>query len=271
MSEATQDSGTADQPASVTYSVADQVGTITLNRPDLRNVLSIESLRAMHDALAQAAADDDVRVVVVTGSGNTFCAGADLKGASSVADEGEMWNGPHAIVRVLEALLDHPKPTIARVQGHVAGGGNGLLAACDLSVAVESAKLAFSEVRLGLAPAVISVVCLARMNPADGYELLLTGERVSARRAKEAGLLNQVVEDDALDEAVAGYVDQLRRGGPNALAATKELLRRVRTMPREQAFAWTCDLSASLFSSQEAAGGMMAFLKREPAPWVPQG
>ena len=107
------------------------------------------------------------------------------------------------------------------------------------------------------------------MNVADGFDLLLTGERVSAARAKESGLLNKVVEDEALDSAVATYVDQLRRGGPKALAATKQLLQRVRTMDRTEAFNWTAELSANLFASEEAQAGMGAFLKREPAPWIP--
>ena len=139
----------------------------------------------------------------------------------------------------------------SRVQGHVAGGGNGLVAARDLSVAVESAKFAFSKFAW-VAPAVISVVCLDKMNVADGFDLLLTGERVSATRAKEAGLLNKVVEDEALDAAVATYVDQLRRGGPKALAATKQPLQRVRPMDRTEAFNWTAELSANLFASEEA-------------------
>lgn len=258
---------TADQPE-VTYKLADGVATITMARPDLRNVLSVVALKAMHEALARAASDDDARVVVITGSGNTFCAGADLKGATSAASEDKLWNGPRAIVNVLEAILDHPKPVIAKVQGHVAGGGNGLVAACDLSVSAESAKYAFSEVRLGLAPAVISVVCLERMNVADGFELFLTGERVSAERMKQAGLVNHVVEDDALDAAVDALVDQLRAGGPKALAATKSLLRRVRKLDRGDAFEWTSELSASLFASEEAQQGMNAFLNREPAPWA---
>lgn len=259
----------AEQGPPIVYEVADGVATITLSRPDLRNVLSVEALQEMHSALSRAAVDGQVRVVVITGSGNTFCAGADLKGASAVGSGDELWNGPRAIVNVLVSILDHPKPVIAKVQGHVAGGGNGLVAACDLSVAAESAKFAFSEVRLGLAPAVISVVCLDRMNVADGYELFLTGERVSAQRMCEAGLVNKVVPDDALAAAVNGYADQLRRGGPRALAATKALLHRVRTMERGAAFDYTSELSAGLFASEEAAAGMGAFLRREPAPWSP--
>ncbi len=265
----TPDPALGNSDPAVLYEVADGVATLTLNRPDARNVMNVEAMRALHEHLAQAATDDHVRVVVITGSGNTFCAGADLKGASASSAEGELWSGPQAIVQVLESILDHPKPTIARVQGHVAGGGNGLVAACDISVAVEGAKFAFSEVRLGLAPAVISVVCLARMNVADGYELFLTGERVSAQRMKTAGLLNYVVPSDELAGAIAGLVDQLHRGGPAALTATKDLLRRVRTLPRAQAFAWTAQLSATLFGSDEAAAGMAAFLARESAPWAP--
>jgi methylglutaconyl-CoA hydratase len=269
MSDTTETSPADAAPAPVVYRVADGVATITLNRPDLRNVMSVEALKAMHAALADAATDEQARVIVITGSGNTFCAGADLRAATGAASEDKLWNGPRAIVNVLESILDHPKPVIAKVQGHVAGGGNGLVAACDLSVAAESAKFAFSEVRLGVAPAVISVVCLERMNVSDGYELFLTGERVSAQRMKQAGLLNQVVPDDALDAAVERYVDQLRRGGPNALAATKQLLAKVRRMERGEAFEYTAELSGRLFASAEAQAGMGAFLRREPAPWVP--
>ncbi len=252
----------------VVYEVENGIATLTLNRPDERNVMNVETMQALHRGLLQARSDDNVRVVVITGSGNTFCAGADLKGASTSSADGEQWSGPKAIVHVLEAILECPKPTVARVQGHVAGGGNGLIAACDLSVAVDTARFAFSEVRLGLAPAVISVVCLARMNVADGYELFLTGERVSAQRMKEAGMLNYVVAADGLDGAVTGLTDQLRLGGPQALAATRELLRNVRTLSRSDAFEWTSDMSTRLFGSAEAAAGMNAFLNKQSPPWV---
>ncbi len=250
--------------------VADGVATITLDRPEARNVLNAESLGPLLDALRQAAADDEVRVVVLTGSGNTFCAGADLRGAQ--VDQGGFASaGPRMLVDVLETLLDHPKPTIARVQGHVAGGGNGLVAACDLAVASDEARFAFSEVRVGVAPAVISVVCLRVMPPRHAAELLLTGERVDARRAHEAGLLTSVVASYELDAAVGALVAQLRLGGPSALAATKQLLRRVPVMARDEAFGWTSELSASLFAGPEAAEGMTAFVERRPPSWAPTG
>jgi len=254
--------------ASIDYAVSDGTATITLNNPERRNVLDAQSIAGMRAALADAAADDDVRVVVITGSGNTFCAGADLAGATSGDAESFAGSGPRALVALLEDILDHAKPTVAKVQGHVAGGGNGLVAACDLSVAAAEAKFAFSEVRVGVAPAVISVVCLARLNPADAYELLLTGERVSAERVQQAGMVNRVVAAADLDAEVADLVGQLRLGGPQALAATKDLLRKVPTMSRTEAFGWTADLSGALFASDEARAGMTAFLSRTPAPWV---
>ena len=253
----------------VRYEVAAGVATLTLDRPEARNVLGPESLAELRIGLDEAAADDAVRVVVLTGSGSAFCAGADLRGASS-ADAGSFSDsGPLALVGVLERLLDHPKPTIARVQGHVAGGGNGLVAACDLAVAVDSAKFAFSEVRVGVAPAVISVVCLRRMPPREAAELLLTGERVSAARALRAGLLTAVVPAAELDAAVAAWVGQLRLGGPTALAATKQLLRRVPVLSLDDGFDWTAQLSAELFGAAEAREGMAAFVERRPPAWAP--
>ena len=254
----------------VLLEVADQVATITMNRPEARNMLTASGMGLLAEHLRSAGADPEVRVIVLTGTGNTFCSGADLRGASAADAASFTGSGPGALVAVLEAMLDNPKPVIARVQGHVAGGGNGLVAAADLSVAAESARFAFSEVRLGLAPAVISVVCLARMHRADAQELFLTGDRVPAQRMVGAGMVNRVVPGAEIDEVVGGWVQSLRAGGPEALRHTKGLLRDVPGMDRAAAFAHTSALSAQLFSSPEAAAGMMAFLSRQPAPWVPQ-
>ncbi len=252
----------------VTYAVEDGVATLTLNRPDARNVLNAESLVPLVEGLAAAAVDDDVRVVVLTGTGPAFCAGADLRGAQTDAG-GFASSGPRLMVAALEALLDHPKPTIARVQGHVAGGGNGLVAACDLAVAADSATFAFSEVRVGVAPAVISVVCLRVMRPRDAAELFLTGQRVSAERAMDSGLVNRVVPAPDLDHAVAAWVAHLRLGGPTAMAATKQLLRQVPATTRDAGFAFTAELSAALFAGAEATEGMTAFVERRPPSWAP--
>ena len=257
-----------DEPGSgspVRYEVVDGVGRITLDASQARNVLTGDSLAALNRSLDDAATDAGVRVVVLSATGRAFCAGADLRGAGGeAADFTARYTG------TLARLLDHPKPTVARVQGHVAGGGNGLVAGCDLSVAVESAKFAFSEVRVGAVPAIVSVVALQRMPRAQAIELFLTGDRVSAERAQQAGLLTRVVPDDeALDEAVGDWVSALRLGGPDALRKTKEVLRRVPAMERGEAFAWTEQVSAAAFSSDEAAEGMAAFVQRRRPAWAP--
>lgn len=269
MTEASGGADATGQAEPICYDVAAGVATITIDNPARRNVLDAASIAGMREALRLAAQDDGVRVVVLTGTGNTFCAGADLAGATGGGSESFAGSGPRALAALLEDLLDHPKPTIARVQGHVAGGGNGLVAACDLAIAAAGARFAFSEVRVGVAPAVISVVCLARLHRGDAYELLLTGERVSAERVRTAGMLTQVVPADELDDAVAALVGKLALGGPGALAATKKLLRQVPTMGRSDAFAFTSDLSAQLFASDEARAGMTAFLGRTAPPWAP--
>lgn len=253
----------------VAYVVDGPVATITLNRPDAKNRLDIAAMQLMVEHLRGAADDDAVRVVVITGSGSTFCSGADLAGAAAAAEGGFAQGGTSALADLLTAMLDHPKPLIARVQGHVAGGGNGLVAACDIAVASADARFAFSEVRVGVAPAIISVVCLQVMQRRDAQELLLTGERVHADRVLAAGLVTAVAEPDGLDAAVQAYVDALLLGGPEALRNTKALLRRVPAMERAEAFAWTSEMSAGLFTSAEAREGMTAFLEKRKPEWAP--
>lgn len=252
--------------AAVRYEVVGGVATLTLDRPDTRNRLDRQGMADLLDGLTRSAADDSVRVVVLTGSGSTFCAGADLSSATSGEDFAA--SGPQALVAVLEAMLEHPKPIVGRIQGHVAGGGNGLVAACDIAVASADALFAFGEVRLGVAPAVISVVCLRVMHRRDAQELLLTAERVDAERVLRAGLVSRVVPADGLDAAVAGVVASLAAGGPQALASTKDLIRRVPTMAVSDAFTHTAEVSGALFASHEAREGMTAFLEKRPAAWV---
>jgi methylglutaconyl-CoA hydratase len=226
-------------------------------------------MAALATHLETAAADDDVRVVVLTGTGSTFCAGADLAAAAAGGEAGFASSGPDALVRVLTLMLEHPKPIIARIQGHVAGGGNGLVAASDIAIASAEARFAFSEVRVGVAPAVISVVCLQVMHRRDAQELLLTGERVDADRALRAGLVTSVAPPDALDASVDSFVASLLLGGPGALAGAKELLRRVPALDQRAAFDLTARVSASFFSSDEAREGMTAFLEKRRPAWAP--
>ncbi len=267
----------ADHEPPILYEVDGGVATITLNRPERKNALSEELVGSLSHILDRAVADDEARLVVITNSGNTFCAGADLKSDTpGLSDtDGDQTDDPSSItverrsfVDVFEQMFQSPKPVIGRIDGHATGGGVGLVAACDISVMRNDAKIGFTEVRLGVAPAVISVVCLPKMSRADAMELFLTGDRITPERAAQAGLINRAVEPDGLDEAVDGIVASCLRGGPGAVAAAKDLIRRVPLMDRQAAFDWTSARSRELFQSAEAQAGISAFRLRQDPPWV---
>ena len=243
-------------------SVADGVATITLNQPENKNALSVDLMNAMGDHIANAEANDDVRIILLTNAGNTFCAGADLRGKSDSVPR-------HSLVDVMAAIIDCEKPVIGRIAGHCTGGGVGLAAACAISLVEDTALFGFTEVRLGVCPAVISVVCLPKLRRADASELFLSGERIPASRAAEVGLVNRALPPAELDAAVDDVLGKVVRGGPNALAASKQLIARVPQMTRDDAFDWTAPLSLSLFKSDEAKEGIGAFRERRDAAWVP--
>jgi methylglutaconyl-CoA hydratase len=244
--------------------VSGGVATLTLNEPESKNALNARIINGIGDGLAAAAADDAVRVVVLTHEGTTFCAGADLKGGGPA--EEPRFSFPD----VLAGIQDSPKPVVAVLRGHCMGGGVGLAAAADLSVASTEVTFGFTEVRIGVAPAMISVVCLPKLSKAHAAELFLTGRKIPAARAAEVGLINRAVPPAELDDAVASLLGELVQGGPGALAASKALLATVPGMTRAAAFAHTEEVSASLFRSPEAAEGIAAFRERRPAAWVPQ-
>ena len=246
----------------VGYTVRSGVATITLDQPESRNAMTTPLMNGLGDRLTDAVADDAVRAIVLTNSGPAFCAGANLKQDDTEAPR-------FGLVDIFGLLLDAPKPVVGRIAGHCTGGGVGLAAACDISVAADDVQLGFTEVRIGVAPAVISVVCLPKMRRADASELFLTGAKISAGRAVEVGLLNRSVPRDRLDASVGSVVEELVRGAPGALGAAKSLITRVPVMDRAAAFGWTAELSASLFGSDEAQAGMRAFRERTDPPWIP--
>lgn len=257
-----------DNPPSapVISSTDDGVATITLNAPHRKNSLSPALVTSLADALDAAIDDPNVRVIVLTNTGNTFCAGADLSSDTPGSQE-----GGRSFVDLFRIIQASPTPVIGRIDGHATGGGVGLAAVCDISVMRDDAKIGFTEVRLGVAPAVISVVCLPKMRRADASELFLTGERFTPRRAAEVGLINRAVPPDQVDVEIDGFVDKIVRGGPGALGAAKELIARVSDMDTADAFAWTAERSAALFRTDEAAAGIAAFRQRSDAPWIPAG
>jgi enoyl-CoA hydratase len=241
---------------SIGRSRARGIETLSLDSPDTRNALSASLVSELADALTECGKDADVRAVVLTHTGNTFCAGADLRDPPP----------PDALVAVLRQIVELPKPVVARVTGHVRAGGLGLLAACDMTVGSTSATFAFTEVRIGVAPAVISLPLLPRTDPRALARYYLTGERFDATEAARAGLLTAAAGD--VDEALAPILDGLRRAAPEALAETKRLLtaRVLETFDRDAADLTA--LSARLFGSAQAREGMTAFLERRDPAWV---
>lgn len=237
--------------------------TVTLADVENRNALSGALIQGLHEALGAANLDPTVRAVVLTNEGNTFCAGANLKERSGVRPSTA---ASVSLEELLQSLQGSPTPVVGRIAGHVMGGGNGLAAALDISIAAEDVKFGFTEVRLGVVPAIISVVCLPKMRPGEAMEAFLRGNRFPAARAAELGLINRAVPRDQLDSAVEEVLADLRLAGPNALGAAKRLVREVPRMEPKDAFQWTAQLSAELFRSDEGREGMAAFLgKRKPA------
>ena len=259
----------APHPSATLYSLERGVATITLNRPENRNALSIELVDSLGRDLDRALADPAARVVVLTNVGNTFCAGADLKAALASGASAQP-TSDRSFLDIFDLILDSPKPIVGRLAGHCLAGGLGLAASCDISIAAADATFGFTEVRIGVAPAVISVVCLPKLRRADALELFLTGERISAQRAADVGLINRAVPRAELDNSVAELVGKIVAGGPNALAVSKQLIARVPGMSRQDGFAYTGPLSASLFASAEGQEGIGAFRAKRPASWIPQ-
>ncbi len=241
------------------------VMTATLVDDENRNALGAALIRGLRDALVAANTDPAVHALVVTNEGSTFCAGANLKERSSGPARAGDSGGFEAL---LHEIQTSPTPLIGRIAGHVVGGGNGLASALDISIAADDVKFGFSEVRLGVAPAIISVVCLPKMRPGEAMEAFLRGHRFPATRAAELGLINRAVPRAELDAAVGEVLADLRKGGPQALGFAKRLVYEVPRMAQKEAFAWTAGLSGELFKSEEAAEGMKAFLTKRAPRWA---
>jgi methylglutaconyl-CoA hydratase len=236
------------------------VRTLTLNSPDNRNALSARLLDELTEGFRRATDDEAVRVIVLTATGSVFCSGADL------SERGEF--GTERMEALLALLLSARVPVIARVSGHARAGGLGLIAASDLAVAAAGSTFGFSEVRVGVAPAMILVPALAVAARRFLARTMLGGASFTASEAAEAGLLTDVVENaEALDGWVAGAVDDILKAAPGAVAATKSLLRTLPEMTSAEGLATAAQRSAELFAGAEAAEGMDAFLHKRRPTW----
>jgi enoyl-CoA hydratase len=246
----------------VQYSVSRGIARIALDSPRNRNALSAAMVAQLTEALAAAGVDEGVRAVELTHTGNTFCAGADL----SEASKGGMKEGALRVLALLRNVVALPKPVVGSIDGHARAGGLGLVGACDIVLAGPKSTFAFSEVRLGLAPAMISLTTIPRLDPRAASRYFLTGESFDAPTAARIGLITEAVED--IDARTLAVLDALRACSPQGLRETKPLLTAGILdgfAARAEALA---DQSSRLFGSAEAAEGMRAFLEKKQPPWA---
>jgi len=246
-----------------------RVGRVWLDRPEVRNAFNAVMIGELREALRTLAGDDAVRVIVVSGKGGAFCAGADLAWMRDIArfTPGENLRESLDLAECLHDLYAVPKPTIARVNGPAIGGGTGFLSACDIAVASTAARFGLSEVKIGVVPAAISPYVLRRIGESRARQYFLTGERFDALRALEMGLVNFAVPPAELDAKVEEIVSSLLSSGPEALAKAKELLTRVPGMGFAEATRYTAEMIAGLRASAEAQEGMAAFLEKRKPKW----
>lgn len=249
------------------YDIRDGAAWITLNRPENRNALSAILVNELYDHLLDSNKNSEVRSIVITGTGPAFCAGADLK-----SPPGQIAGGGRAVpyADVLAAIIDSPKPVIAAVNGAAFAGGLGLVGAADIVVTVDEVQFSFSEVRIGVIPAIISVVCLRKLGKHHGMKLFLTGERFNGNQAVQFGLAHRAVAADELTAAVQQEIDMINLGGPIAVQECKKLVRTVPDLSIEEGFKVTSEWSGRLFRSEEASEGMAAFREKRKPDWVKQ-
>ena len=246
----------------VQYSADRGIARIALDSPRNRNALSAALVEQLTQSLTEAGADDTVRAVELTHTGSAFCAGADLTETS----RGGMKAGATRVLALLRDIVALPKPVVGSIDGHVRAGGLGLVGACDIVLAGPASTFAFTEVRLGLAPAVISLTTLPRMDPRAASRYYLTGETFDATTAARIGLITEAVDD--IDAGTLAVLDALRACSPQGLRETRPLLTAGILDAFEARAEALAEQSARLFGTAEAAEGMRAFLAKQPPPWA---
>jgi len=247
------------------------VAWVWLNRPEVRNAFDGRMVTELGRTLFDLGVDDTSRVVVLGGRGPCFCAGADLQWMKAMADFtlDDNLREAQALADLFFTVYNSPKPIVARVHGAALGGGSGLVAACDIAIGALGTQLGFTEVRLGLIPAVIAPYVLGKIGESAARELFLTGERIEAVRAMEIGLLRAAVPEAELDAAVAERVAELLQAGPRAIAEAKALIREVAWRRVEDVQRFTVERIAEIRSSPEGQEGMHAFLEKRKPGWLP--
>ncbi len=255
----------------IRINIQDQVATVVLSRPDVRNAFNDEVIAELTQAFSQLGEDPAVRVVVLMAEGPAFCAGADLNWMRRMADYSREENEQDAekLAFMLRTIYECPKPTIARVQGDVYAGGMGLVACCDMAVSVDSAHYCLSEVKLGLIPATIGPYVIRAMGPRASHRYFLSAERFNAQEALRIGFVHQVVPADRLDDAVGAWVQALLAASPNAIKECKKLVQYVADRDITRLLIdHTVKAIADIRASDEGKEGVQSFLNKRKPAWV---
>jgi methylglutaconyl-CoA hydratase len=247
----------------------DDVATVTLNRPDVHNAMDDTLMKELTRCFTTLSKDDSVAAIVLTGNGKSFCAGADLLWMKRMVTytEEENKKDSRLLLDMYDAIYSCPKPVIGRINGHAFGGGIGLLAVCDITVTIPETKFAFSEVKLGIIPAVISTFVAPRMTVAAMRRFFITGERFDASVAQTIGLVDLVVPPEKLDEVVESCVAQVRSSSPSAVKEVKQLIEHLSTMDLEKYRDFTIRKISELRCSPEGQEGISAFLEKRKPTW----
>jgi methylglutaconyl-CoA hydratase len=245
------------------------IGRITFARPEVHNAFNATMIGELAQAFDLVKAKKSIRVAVLTGEGKSFCAGADLNWMREIINYSYEQNLSESLLlaEALHKLYSLPKPTVAMVNGAAIGGGNGFLSACDIAVAADDAHFGLSEVKIGLVPAAISPFVIRKIGESKAREYFLTGKRISAQKAQEIGLVNQVVPRENLEGSVDELIRLLLTSGPEALASCKELIFRVPQMSLEEVKEFTARMIANLRISEEGQEGMASFLEKRKPKW----
>ena len=245
------------------------VVTVKLNRPDVHNAMNESLMKELTQCFLQLSKDNTVRCIILTGAGPSFCAGADLNWMKSMAQYSmeENIKDSRLLLNLYEAIYHCPKPVIGRINGHAFGGGIGLVAVCDMTIAPPEKKFAFSEAKLGIIPSVISTYVVRRIGLSAMRRLFITGERFTSEYAKEIGLLDYVVPEDQFEETIKKYVHILHSSGPRAIAEVKQLVTACEQMTRDDYKEHTVQKIAELRVSTEGQEGIQSFLEKRKPSW----
>ncbi len=257
-------------PELVQITRTETVATVTLNRPELHNAFNPQLMQELQAAFTSLGADEAVRVIVLTGAGRSFSAGGDLNWMRETHTYTHEQNvaDAAALDGMFQVLDTCPKPVIGRINGAALGGGVGLVACCDLAVAVEEARFGFTEVKLGLIPAVIAQYVVPKIGVSQSRALFVSGERFTAERAFEIGLIHAITSSDELDATVQALAQRMVSSGPAAINAAKQLIRAMWEQEREAARSYAINAIAQARTSAEGQEGMRAFLEKRRPGWV---